>query len=118
MVFLMEYRGFSVEALEQKPGKWRAMVSRTDGKPVKIIGRRRLDQFVTSFDAKTAGAAILMAIAAIDGGLFIRNRAGTEKFWRRRAQSSRDSATGDRSVRHASRSRADRTRCPRRSRPK
>jgi hypothetical protein len=121
MVFLVEYRGFFVEALEQKPGRWRAKVSRTDGKPVKVVGRRKLEQFVTGFDAKTASAAILMAIAVIDGGMFTRNRAGTEKFWRRRAQSSIDLTTGARSglsVRHASHVRASRTPCSRRSRSK
>jgi hypothetical protein len=37
-----------------------------------------------------ADAAIRMAIAAIDAGTFVRDQAATEKFWRRRRQSSRE----------------------------
>jgi hypothetical protein len=90
----MEYKGFFVQAFEQEPGKWRAKVQRTDQKPVKVIGRKKLEQFVTSFDATTAVAAIFMAMAAIDAGMFVRDRVATEKFWRLRGRS----ATGNRTA--------------------
>ena len=49
---LMKYKRFDVRALEREPGKWRASIRRVDGKPVKVIGRKKLYQFETSFDAK------------------------------------------------------------------
>ena len=87
---LMEYKRFVVQAFEREPGKWRANVRRADGKPVKVIGGKKLEQSVTRFDAGTAVAAIRMALAAIDAGTFVRDRVATEKFWRRRGLSSRE----------------------------
>ncbi len=84
----MEYKRFVVRAFEQEPGKWRANIRRADGKPVKVIGGKKLEQSVTRFDAHTAVAAIRMAVAEIDAGTFVRDRVATEKFWRRRGQSS------------------------------
>ena len=84
----MEYNRFVVRAFEREPGKWRASIRRADGKPVKAIGGKKLEQSVTRFDARAADAAIRMAIAVIDAGTFARDRAATEKFWRRRGQSS------------------------------
>jgi hypothetical protein len=37
----MEYQGFVVDAFERDPGKWRAKISRSSGKPV-ITGRKNL----------------------------------------------------------------------------
>ena len=65
----MEYLGFVVEAFEQGPGKWRAKILRSSGKPL-ITGRKRIWQFVTGVDATTAPAALLMALEAIDAGTF------------------------------------------------
>ena len=67
-----------------------AGVRRTDGKPVKIIGGKRLDQGNMSGDKRTAAATLLNAMAAIDAGTSARGRVATEKFWRRRGQFSRD----------------------------
>ncbi len=89
----MEYKRFVVRAFEREPGKWRANVRRTDGKPVKVIGSRKLEQSVTRFDARTADAAIRMAMAAIDAGAFVRDRTAMEKFWRLRGRSSDALAT-------------------------
>jgi hypothetical protein len=86
----MEYKRFVVQAFEREPGKWRANVRRADGKPVKVIGGKKLEQSVTRFDARTAVAASRMALAAIDAGTFVRDRVATEKFWRRRGLSSRE----------------------------
>jgi hypothetical protein len=86
----MEYKRFVVRAFEQEPGKWRASIRRTDGKPVKIIGGKKLYQRNMSGDERTAAAALLTAMAAIDAGTPARGRVATEKFWRRRGQFSRD----------------------------
>jgi hypothetical protein len=67
----MEYKQFIVQAFEREPGKWRASVERANGKAVMITtNRRQLAKFVTGVDAKSAQAAILMAMAAIDAGAF------------------------------------------------
>ena len=70
----MEYKWFIVKAFEQKPGKWRARVKRSDGKPLMVAGRDRVkvDEFVTSLDLLTPADALLKAIAAIDAGAFSR----------------------------------------------
>ena len=75
----MEYQGFVVEAFEQEPGKWRAKLSRSSGRPL-ITGRKRIWQFVTGIDATTAPAALLMALEAIDAGTFSRAAPLPEKF--------------------------------------
>ena len=67
----MEYKQFNVQAFEREPGKWRASVERANGKALMITtNRRQLAKFVTGVDAKSAQAAILMAMAAIDAGAF------------------------------------------------
>ena len=86
----MEYKRFVVQAFERELGKWRASIRRADGKPVKVIGRKKLEQIVTRFDAPTAVAAILIAMAAIDAGTFVRDRVDTERLWRRRRGRSSD----------------------------
>ena len=91
----MEYKRFDIQAFEREPGKWRANIRRTDGKPVKIIGRKKFEHSGTRFDTPTAVAAIFMAMAAIDAGMFVRDRVATEKFWRCRGRSSVASATGN-----------------------
>lgn len=77
----MEYQGFVVDAFERDPGKWRAKISRSSGKPV-ITGRKRIWRFVTGVDAASAPAALLMALEAIDAGAFSRAPPLPEKFWR------------------------------------
>jgi hypothetical protein len=67
----MEYKQFIVQAFEREPGKWRAGVERADGKAImRMSNRRTLAKFVTGVDVKSAQAAILMAMAAIDAGVF------------------------------------------------
>jgi hypothetical protein len=87
----MEYQGFVVEAFERDPGKWRAKLSRSSGRPL-ITGRNKIWRFVTSVDATTASAALLIALAAIDAGTFARAASLPEKFWRRGGQRSNTSA--------------------------
>jgi hypothetical protein len=83
----MEYQGFVVEAFEHEPGKWRAKILRSSGKPL-ITGRKRIWQFVTGIDATTAPAALLMALEAIDAETFSSAAPLPEKFWRRRGRRS------------------------------
>jgi hypothetical protein len=68
----MEYKQFVVRAFEREPGKWRASVERASGKVIRptVDHRPRIAKFVTGMDAKSAQAAMLMALAAIDSGAF------------------------------------------------
>ena len=79
----MNYKQFIIEAFEREHGKWRARVRRVNGKPVKIVGRKTMAEFVTGIDANTAAAAMSAAMAAIDADSFSREKVSTEKFWRR-----------------------------------
>jgi hypothetical protein len=87
----MEYQGFVVVAFERDAGKWRAKLSRSSGRPLNT-GCKKIWRFVTSVDATTASAALLMALAAIDAGTFARVASLPEKFWRRRGQRSNSPA--------------------------
>jgi len=93
----MEYQGFIVEAFERDPGKWRAKLLRSSGRPL-ITGRKRIWQFVTGIDATTAQAALLMALEAIDAGTFSTAAPLPEKFWRRRRQRANAPTLDDRSI--------------------
>ena len=68
----MEYRQFVIKAIEREPRKWRAIVQRSDGKPMMVTGRAKLDKFITGADATSAQNALLMAMAAIDAEAFSR----------------------------------------------
>ena len=71
----MEYNQHIVKAFQQAPGKWRASVKRLDGKPLMVVGRFKLAQFITGVDSSAAKDALLMALAAIDAGAFSRRGA-------------------------------------------
>jgi hypothetical protein len=68
----MEYKHFVVNAFQQRPGKWRAGVKRSDGTPLVVVGPHKLKiaQSVTHVDSLTAEDAVRMAIQAIDAGAF------------------------------------------------
>jgi hypothetical protein len=78
----MKYGQFVVHAFEREPGKWRARIWRVDGAAIVITGRKKLRRFVTGLDVRTAPAAMLMAMKAIDSGTFLAHREHIEKFWR------------------------------------
>ena len=83
----VEYMQFVIQAFELEPGKWRARICRVDGAPIVVTGRRKQVEFVTAVHAKTAPAAALMAMKAIDAGTFRPPRPPRkcmEKFWRSR----------------------------------
>jgi hypothetical protein len=105
----MEYKAFVVRAFEREPGKWRASVRRPNGRPLRASSRRKLDEFVTAFDAPNASAAMLMAMTAIDSGVFSRRAApaaqslpqqkiSVEKFWRLTGRLPDTPTSGDQSA--------------------
>ena len=65
----MEYKRFTIKTIEREPGKWRASIQRTNGKPL-WAGRAKIRHFVTGIDATTPQRAVQMALAAIDRGAF------------------------------------------------
>jgi hypothetical protein len=70
----VEYKQYIVKAFERAPGKWRASVKRLDGKPLMVVSRFKLAEFVTGLDSLTAKDALLSAFAAIDAGTFLSRR--------------------------------------------
>jgi hypothetical protein len=79
----VQYRQFTISTFEREPGKWRASVRRTNGRPL-IAGPRKTLEFVTATDASSEADAMTTAIEAIDAGAFARaTRRSSEKFWRR-----------------------------------
>jgi hypothetical protein len=68
----VEYRHFTVNAFQQRPGKWRASVRRSDGTPLAIVGphKVKIAESVTHIDSLTAEDALRMAIDAIEAGAF------------------------------------------------
>ena len=99
----MEYQGFIVDAFEREPGKWRAKLSRSSGRPLITGRKRRIWQFVTGIDATTASAALVMALEAIEAGTFSSEAPLPEKFWRQRRQRSNAPTLDDRSISAAQR---------------
>lgn len=79
----VQYKQFTISVHEIEPGKWRARVRRTSGRPL-IGGRAKLLEFVTALDGSSEVDAMTMAIEAIDAGAFSRaTQRHSEKFWRR-----------------------------------
>jgi hypothetical protein len=70
----VEYKQCILRAFEQAPGKWRASVKRSDGKPLMVVSRFKIAQFVTGLDSLTAEDALRMALTAIDTGAFFSRR--------------------------------------------
>ena len=68
----MEYGHFILNAFQQRSGKWRASIKRSDGAPVAVVGphKAKIAQSVTHIDSLTADEALGMAIEAIDAGAF------------------------------------------------
>lgn len=77
----VEYKDFIIKALEPEPGRWRASIKRLDGKPIMLVGPRRvkLDQFVTGVDSSAPRDALLLAISAVDAGAFSRRSGRAER---------------------------------------
>lgn len=69
----MEYKHFIVNAFQQRPGKWRAGVKRSDGTPLVVVGPHKLKiaQSVTPRKLINGGGRRAYAIEAIDAGAFL-----------------------------------------------
>jgi hypothetical protein len=67
----MQYKQYTIQAFERGLGKWRASVTRADGRHL-WNGRAKIRSFVTGIDEATPQRALQMALAAIDGGAFLR----------------------------------------------
>ena len=79
----MQYNRFVIEAFEQKPGKWRAKISRKDGRHLKIEGRWGR-QLVTTFEGGSHAAALRAAMELVDiGSVIAPDRVPIERYWRR-----------------------------------
>ncbi len=62
----MEHRRFQIEAYEQSPGRWRALIRRSDWTEVRV-GGTRFSLFASPFKL-TADDALDWALKAIDEG--------------------------------------------------
>jgi hypothetical protein len=62
----MNYKAYKITTFEREPGKWRATISRLDGRMVTCQGKS-MPQFDTGADA-TEDYSIELAKVAIDGG--------------------------------------------------
>jgi hypothetical protein len=66
---LIHYNAYRIEAFERETDRWRAAISRLDGRPIKIAVPAAKHMVVTtSADSLTAKAAIDLAKQGIDGG--------------------------------------------------
>ena len=67
---MLEYKGFLIESVETSTGRWRAKISRFDGRMVKVaVTGLEHDSITTGgMEAFLAEAAIDLAMQAIDGG--------------------------------------------------
>jgi hypothetical protein len=68
----VKYGHFIVNAFQQRPGKWRASVKRSDGTPLAELGlhKVRIVRSITHIDSLTAEDALRMAKGALDAGAF------------------------------------------------
>jgi hypothetical protein len=67
---MLEYKGFLIDPVETSPGRWRAKISRPDGRKIKVAVTEVEHDSITTGGMETfsAEAAIEMAKQAIDGG--------------------------------------------------
>ncbi len=65
-----DYKGYSIEAFEDAPGRWFAMIKRLDGRLIRVVagtGEPRTS-ITTSAARYSAADALQEAREAIDGG--------------------------------------------------
>jgi hypothetical protein len=79
----MNYKGFLIEAFEQRPSKWRARIGRARGRPL-ISTNRRIREIIISVDQPSAAAALMAAMDAVDSDPLFHRKAEqrTERYWR------------------------------------
>jgi hypothetical protein len=79
----MEYKQLYVKAFEREPGKWRADIRRADGNPFEGHRPQETQKYCNEAGCHHGGCRHGDAMALIDAESFARDRAATEKFWRR-----------------------------------
>jgi hypothetical protein len=65
---MKEYRGYRIEPYEREPGRWRARISRLDGKKLKTTVPPTEQATLDTQDTVSYGHATELAKQAIDGG--------------------------------------------------
>jgi hypothetical protein len=67
---MLEYKGFLIEPFETEPGRWRAEITRPDGRKIKTFPDGQEHDFIRTGGAEafSAQAAIKVAMRLIDGG--------------------------------------------------
>ena len=65
---MKEYDGYRIEPFEPEPGRWRARISRLDGKKLKTAVPPAEQPFLDTADTVSYGHAVELAKQAIDGG--------------------------------------------------
>jgi hypothetical protein len=68
MLPMKEYKGYRIELFEREPGRWRARISRLDGKQLKTTVPPTVQAFLDTMDTVSYGHAVDLAKQAIDGG--------------------------------------------------
>jgi hypothetical protein len=65
---MTEYEGYRIEPYERERGRWRARISRLDGKELKTSNPATAQPFIETTDTVSYGDAVELAKRAIDGG--------------------------------------------------
>jgi len=68
MLPMTEYKGYRIEPFEPEQGRWRARISRLDGKKLKTTIPPTEQAFLDTQDTVSYGHAVDLAKQAIDGG--------------------------------------------------
>jgi hypothetical protein len=65
---MTEYKGYRIEPYEPTPGRWRARITRLDGKKLETTVPPTEQAFLDTMDTVSYGHAVEFAKRAIDGG--------------------------------------------------
>ncbi|SDS24309.1 hypothetical protein [Bradyrhizobium canariense] len=65
---MTEYEGYRIEPFQPEPGRWRARITRLDGKELKTAVPPAAQAFLDTMDTVSYGHAVELAKQAIDGG--------------------------------------------------
>jgi hypothetical protein len=67
-ILMTEYDGYRIEPFEPTPGRWRARISRLDGKELKTTAPPTVQAFLDTMETASYGQAVELAKQAIDSG--------------------------------------------------
>jgi hypothetical protein len=65
---MTEYKGYRIDPFQPEPGRWRARITRLDGKALKTGLPPTAQAFLDTVDAVSYGRAVDLAKQSIDGG--------------------------------------------------